>query len=87
MKLDVRASALTCTWSGESDCSCWHRDALHDLPDAATTEPTFIGSIYRGYTVTPMASVIGLLWAVPDAFIDGAIFCWLYDLLASPKST
>lgn len=84
MKLDVRAFALTCSllWGGGLFVLTWWIIAF----DGASSDPTFIGSIYRGYTVTPQGSVIGLLWALADGFIGGAIFAWLYNLLASRKS-
>ena len=83
MKLDVRAFALTCSlvWGLGLFVLTWWIIAF----DGASTDPTFIGSIYRGYTITPMGSVIGLIWALADAFVGGAIFSWLYNLLASRK--
>ena len=32
-----------------------------------------------GYSISPMGSVIGLLWALADGFVGGAIFAWLYN--------
>ena len=83
MKLDVRAFALTCSlvWGLGLFVLTWWIIAF----DGASAEPTFIGSIYRGYTITPMGSVIGLIWALADGFVGGAIFSWLYNLLASRK--
>ena len=37
---------------------------------------------YRGYTVTPIGSLIGLVWALVDGFIGGAIFAWVYNRIA-----
>ena len=42
--------------------------------EAAATEPTFIGSMYRGDTITPTENVIGLIWALADGFAGDAIF-------------
>ena len=54
-------------------------------------EPVFIGSVYRGYQITAMGSLIGLAWAFIDGLIGGLIFAWLYNLLAAkggkPTST
>ena len=50
--------------------------------DGSTLEPTLIGKIYRGYTITPTGSVAGLIWALIDGLIGGTIFAWLYNLLA-----
>jgi hypothetical protein len=53
--------------------------------DGATREPTIIGKLYRGYTVSPIGSVIGLVYAFFDALIGGAIFAWLYNKIACAK--
>jgi hypothetical protein len=83
MKLDVRAFSLTCAlvWGLGLFALTWWIIAF----EGYSAEPTFIGSIYRGYTITPMGSVIGLIWALPDGFIGGAIFSWLYNRLVSRK--
>ncbi len=36
--------------------------------------------------VTPVGSAIGLAWGFVDAQIAGAIFAWLYNLLAAKLS-
>jgi hypothetical protein len=53
--------------------------------DGATGEATFIGRLYRGYTISPWGSVIGLCWAFFDWMIGGAIFAWLYNALVDRK--
>ncbi|MFC1886818.1 bacteriophage holin [Thermodesulfobacteriota bacterium] len=50
--------------------------------DGATAEPTLIGRVYRGYTVSPGGSFIGLVWALGDGLIGGAIFAWFYNLIS-----
>jgi len=45
--------------------------------EGSTGEVTLIGHLYRGYTVSPTGSVIGLIWALFDGSIGGAIFAWL----------
>jgi hypothetical protein len=49
------------------------------LLDGASNEAVFLSKIYRGYTITPLGSVIGLLWGLLDGFICGAILAWLYN--------
>ena len=49
----------------------------------ATAEPTFLGRIYIGYKMTPIGSLIGLAWGFVDALVAGAIFAWLYNLMAT----
>ena len=79
MKLNVRAFALSCVlvWGVGLFLMTWWIIAF----DGATTEVTLIGKVYRGYTITPLGSVIGLIWGLLDGLIGGAIFAWLYNLL------
>ena len=74
MKLNVKAFALTCgaLWGLGLFLVTWWIIAF----DGASSGPTFVGSIYRGYTVTAMGSVIGLAWGLADGAIGGAIFAW-----------
>jgi hypothetical protein len=79
MKLNVKAFALTCGLVfgfGLFFLTWWII-----VFDGATGEATFIGRVYRGYTVSPAGSVIGLCWAFVDWLIGGAIFAWLYNLI------
>ncbi|MGB9475354.1 MAG: bacteriophage holin [Candidatus Udaeobacter sp.] len=80
MKLNIKSFALACgiVWGLGLFLLTWWFIAL----DGATGEPTFIGKLYRGYTVSPIGSVIGLAYAFFDALIWGAIFAWLYNKLA-----
>lgn len=84
MRLNVRAFALTCAlvWGLGLFFLTWWIIAF----DGATGEATFVGRIYRGYTLSPMGSVVGLLWALADGLIGGAIFAWLYNILAGRMS-
>jgi hypothetical protein len=41
-----------------------------------------IGRLYRGYTISPAGSLIGLIWAFADGLLGGLILAWLYNLLA-----
>ena len=81
MKLNVKAFTLTCAllWGLGLFFLTWWIIAF----DGATGEVTLIGRLYRGYSISPVGSVIGLIWAFFDALIGGAIFAWLYNLLAS----
>jgi hypothetical protein len=38
--------------------------------------------VYRGYTISPIGSMIGLVYGFFDALIGGAIFAWLYNKMA-----
>lgn len=80
MKLNVKAFALTCAvlWGLGVFLLTWWLIAF----EGATGDVTWLGKIYRGYTVSPAGSVVGFLWAVVDALIGGALFAWLYNFLA-----
>ena len=79
MRLNVKAFALACglIWGFGLFILTWWIIAF----DGATGEVTMIGRLYRGYSITPIGSVIGLVWAFVDGLIGGAIFAWLYNLL------
>jgi hypothetical protein len=80
MKLNVKALALT------SGILCGGGLFLLTwwiiITGGATGETTLIGRVYLGYTISPLGSVIGLIWAFVDGLVGGAIFAWLYNLLA-----
>jgi hypothetical protein len=84
MRLNVKAFALTCAlvWGLGLFFLTWWVIAF----DGASREITLVGRIYRGYTLSPMGSVVGLLWALADGLIGGAIFAWLYNALAGRMS-
>jgi hypothetical protein len=79
MRLDVRTFALTCGlfWGLGLFFLTWWIIML----DGPSSEPTLIGRVYRGYSLTAAGSVIGLLWAAVDGLVGGAIFAWLYNRL------
>ena len=79
MKLNIKAFALTCgiVWGLGIFFLTWWIIAF----DGSTGEPTLIGRLYRGYTISPIGSVIGLIWAFFDGLIGGAVFAWLYNKL------
>ena len=81
MRLDVRAFAITCAivWGLAVLILTWWIIAFDGPSDRAT----FLGSIYRGYTITPAGSLVGLFWAVVDGLVGGAIFAWVYNMLAA----
>ncbi len=81
MKLNVKALALSfgLVWGLGLFILTWWIIAF----DGATGEVTMIGRVYRGYNISPMGSVIGMVWGFIDGLIGGAIFAWLYNLIAS----
>jgi hypothetical protein len=79
MRLNIKAFALTCglIWGFGLFLLTWWIIAF----EGASGDPTFIGRIYRGYSLSPTGSFIGLIWALIDGFIGGAVFAWLYNLI------
>jgi hypothetical protein len=84
MKLNTRAFALTCAiiWGLGLFFLTWWMIAF----GGATGEKTIIGKIYIGYNISAAGSLIGLAWGFVDALIGGAIFAWLYNLIAAGSS-
>ena len=80
MKLNVKAFGLTCglIWGFGLFLLTWWIIAF----EGSTHDATFIGHVYRGYDISPAGSVIGLFWAFADGMIGGAVFAWLYNLIA-----
>jgi hypothetical protein len=80
MRFNVKAFALTCGifWAVSLFLITWWMILFHGVSDART----FISWFYIGYSISPLGSVIGLVWAFFDGLIAGAIFAWLYNLLA-----
>ena len=84
MRLNVRAFALTCgiIWGIGLLVLTWWIIVF----DGATGEITLIGRFYRSYNISPVGSCVGLIWAFADGLIGGAIFAWLYNLIATRSS-
>jgi hypothetical protein len=80
MRFDVKTFALTCAlfWGVALFALTWWIIAF----GGASEEMTFLGRVYLGYSITPLGSLIGLVWASVDGLIAGAIFAWLYNALA-----
>ena len=79
MKLNVSAFAVTCgiLWGlGLFLGTLWIV-----LIGGATGEVTFIGRVYLGYSISPLGAVIGLVWALVDGLVGGAVFAYLYNTL------
>jgi hypothetical protein len=80
MKLNVKAFALSCAliWGLGLFILTWWIIAF----DGSTGEATLIGRLYRGYSISPAGSIIGLAWGSVDGLVGGALFAWLYNLFA-----
>ena len=82
MKLDVKALALSCglIWGLGLFLVTWWVILL----DGASGEVTWLGHVYRGYSISPVGSVIGGAWGFVDGAIGGAILAMLYNRLSRP---
>ena len=81
MKLNVKAFGLACglIWGlGLFILTWWVL-----IFEGNSAPPTIITQVYRGYSISPVGSVIGLIWAFIDGWIGGLIFAWLYNFLAA----
>ena len=84
MKFKVLAFGLSCglVWGLGLFCLTWWIMAF----DGATGGIPFIGHIYRGYSISPAGSLIGLAWALADGFAGGVIFALVYNWFAARLS-
>ncbi len=80
-KLDVKAFALACglLWGLGLFAFTWWVMAF----EGATGDATLIGYAYRGYSISPWGSLVGLAWALPDGAVGGALLAWLYNRFAT----
>ena len=83
MKLNVKAFALTCgiIWGAGLFLLTWWIISF----EGVTGDVTLIGRLYKGYRISPLGSIIGLIWAFADGLIGGAVFAWLYNLFAGRR--
>ncbi len=79
MKLNIKAFALTASllWGAGLFFIAW----WIMLFEGATGERTLIGQLYPGYSISPLGSLIGLVWGLVDGLIGGAVFAWLYNTI------
>ena len=83
MKINVKSFALACgiTWGVVIFLVTWWVIVRFGSSGAKTV----LGVIYPGYNISPLGSVIGLLWGFADGLIIGAALAWLYNKLSSGK--
>ena len=85
MKLNIKAFAITMglVWGIGLFLLTWWIIAF----DGATGEITLIGRLYRGYSISPSGSLIGLIWGFIDGLIGGGIFAWVYNVICRNSLT
>jgi len=81
MKLNIKAFALAgaVMWGSAVLLGTWWIIIL----DGPQEGVPFLASIYRGYAITPIGSLVGFAWALVDGLIGGAIFAWIYNKVAA----
>jgi hypothetical protein len=84
VKFNVKAFALACglLWGFGLLLITWWVIIF----EGATGELMGIGRVYRGFDISPLGSVIGLLYGFVDGLIGGAIFAWLYNRIVGVNS-
>ena len=45
----------------------------------------FVGSVYPGYTISPLGSLVGLGYGFADMFVAGVVIGWLYNRLGGEE--
>jgi hypothetical protein len=85
VKLNIKAFALTCgiVWGLGLFFLTWWIIAF----DGSGNSPMLLGRIYRGYSISPVGSLVGLVWAFFDGLVGGAIFAWVYNRFAGSLRT
>jgi len=80
MKLNVKAFALTCgfSWGILVFILAWWFILFGDLSVFSFLN---IGEITRGYSPTPLGSIVASFWAFADGLIIGLFFAWVYNYL------
>ena len=84
MKIDIKALALACSilWGSVVFLVTWWIILL----DGASGDPTWLAQVYRGYSISPLGSIIGLAWGLADGLIGGAVLAWLYNRFVKSTS-
>lgn len=82
MKLHLKSFALACgiTWALGVLGMGWIAATGYGASFVSA-----IGNFYIGYSVGFVGGIIGGIWAFFDAFIGGAIFAWIYNLLVGKR--
>ena len=80
MKLNIKAFALAAglVWGINWFAVTWWMIIL----DGSSAEAFLVGKMYRGYTISPIGSLVGFLWGFLDGFLIGLMVAWIYNILA-----
>ena len=85
MKLNLVAFALAfgLWWGGGLFIATWWLIGSGAEPGATN----LLESLYIGYAVTPLGSVVGFAWGFVCGAICGGILAWLYNVLSARLGT
>jgi hypothetical protein len=80
MKLNVKAFALTCgiLWGAGIFLFTW----WVMLFEGTGNDRGMLGKMYRGYRISPLGSLIGLIWGFVDGLAWGALLAWMYNTVS-----
>ena len=81
MKINTKAFALAAgiVWGFNWFILTWWMI----LFDGITHEVLLIGRMYRGFTLSPVGSLVAFLWGFVDGFMLGLLCALIYNKLAS----
>lgn len=81
MKLHTMAFALTAgiLWAIGVFLFTWWMILLGD--GAIGERVPIFSDMYLMYRITPMGSIVGMLWGFLDGAIGGLVFAWMYNFL------
>jgi hypothetical protein len=81
MKFNVKAFALACglIWGFGLFLITW----WVMLFEGSASDLLSIEYVYRGFDISPIGSMVGLVWGFFDGLIAGALFAWLYNFIVS----
>ena len=83
MKLNIRASAISLgiVWGLMIFLFTWW---LY-FRQISLGQPTLVGKVYPFFTISPLGSLLGLVYGFIDGLVVGAAFAWLYNRLSKEK--
>jgi hypothetical protein len=78
MKFNIKAFASTC---GLMYGFVLFVSALWLIARGYSNQETLLSMVYPYFTISPLGSLLGLIYGFFDGVIIGALFAWLYNQL------
>ena len=79
MKFNIKAFALTC---GLLYAAVLFESVWWLMARGYSDQETLLSMVYPYLAISPLGSLLGLVYGFFDGVITGAVFAWLYNLLA-----